>query len=209
MRGWIGLCSDVSWADYHGLWAKKAKDGSWYVLKWTNMYDACGENDCKRDGVDQYMCDVLLLALHELTHGQKEKACDSAGLIYLLAEGGYQIEDNGQIIVDKFKERALVECCIAYGFGAPLYTETGHCRPLNVRAKARRFAEECMRDEVKRAQLLNRSVNAVGSTAAEYGRGDVMSAQDRGPFDTASRVCQRNRCSICLSKNFWICLLPM
>lgn len=27
------LRSDVNWEDYHGIWAKKARDGSWYVLR--------------------------------------------------------------------------------------------------------------------------------------------------------------------------------
>lgn len=194
MRGWVELCGDVNWEDYHGLWAKKAQDGSWYVLKWTNMYDACGEGECKRDGVDQYMCDVLRLVLSELTDEQKEKACRSYDRLYKVKGNDFEIIDSsgtGEPIDDKFKEAALVETCVSYGFGAPLHTETGNHRPLNVRAAARRFAEECMRDETKRTQLLNRSVNAVGSTAAEYGRGDVMSAQGRGPFSPAKNLMRK------------------
>lgn len=45
MRGWIELCGDVNWIDYHGMWAKKARDGSWYVIRWTNLIDAMGERD--------------------------------------------------------------------------------------------------------------------------------------------------------------------
>lgn len=58
MKNWIELCSDANWEDYHGMWCRQAADGSWWVLRWTNMYDAMGERDCKGDGIPQYECQV-------------------------------------------------------------------------------------------------------------------------------------------------------
>ena len=48
MKRWTDIGSDCNWADYGGKWARKAKDGAYYILDFTNMYDACGEGECKR-----------------------------------------------------------------------------------------------------------------------------------------------------------------
>lgn len=76
-------------------------------------------------------------------------------------------------------ERILVECAIQHGLGAPLNDFTGSVRPLNVRAEARRYAESCIRDAGLLETRLARPVNAIGSTASEYGRGDIDSALKR------------------------------
>lgn len=146
MRGWIELCSDVNWQDCHGMWAKKAKDGSWYVLRWINLYDATGEKECRRDDIPQYYCEVKRLALSELTKKQKKQACENIGLVFAPQKEEYQIIDKHGELADKFKEYALVQACISYGFGAALHTETGDKLPRSIRAKARRFAESACKD---------------------------------------------------------------
>lgn len=199
MRGWTQLCSDVSWEDYGGMWAKKAKDGTWYVLKWTNLYDAMGEEDCKRDGHPQYECEVRFIDLSQIPVAERQSALRSCGLRLGAARGGLAVinEHDGDVVAAQFKEDGtpsphlelcIVECLIQYGLGAPLETFTGDVRPLSVRANARRFAEECMRNDHLMRNRLARPVNAIGSTAAEYGKGDITSALNRGPFDTAKGI---------------------
>lgn len=167
MRGWTELCSDVNWEDYHGMWAKKGPDGAWYVLQWTNMVDACGD-----DGADlPYECDVKRLDLREVSEAQLSSVSKSCDL---------RLED----LDEKFHEVATLESCISYGLGAPLESFTGKVRPLSVRAEARRFAETCMRDAEVLDRQLDRPVNAIGSTAREYGLGDIDSALMRGDSPT-------------------------
>lgn len=179
MKNWIELCSDVSWEDYHGMWARKSKGGTWFVLVWTNMWDACG----KEEGLDQYSCEVKSLDLTELSAENVASALRSCG--FKATDEGI-VSDQGDVISNKphIMERILVETCIQHGYGAPLETFTGRVRPKNVRSKARRYAEDCMRDDALHAEALARPVNAIGSTAAEYGRGDVDSALHRGDSPT-------------------------
>ena len=190
MKRWIELCSDVNWVDYHGMWARRARDGSWYVIRWTNMYDACGEGECKRDGCAQFNCSLVRLDLNDLTDKQVASALQSCG---------WQLEPSGEIISESGDHVAgpgnadpvLVECCVQYGFGAPIYDESSDKYPERLRARVRRYAETCMRDAPLLATRLARTVNKIGSTAAEYGKGDLDSALHRGPFDTAKNIIRK------------------
>src|SRR5580698_5212639 len=88
MKGWIDLGSDVNWEDYHGLWGRKARDGSWYVLRFTNLVDAAG----KEFEDLPYECDVKRIDLSELTEAQIKRALDSCGL---REEAGTLISSSG------------------------------------------------------------------------------------------------------------------
>lgn len=168
MKGWKELYSDVNWIDYHGMWAKKAADGSWYVLKWTNLVDAGG----KEFADTPYECDVKRLDLTEIPESELKSALDCCSL---------DLEE----IMPQYQEAVLVECCISYGLGAPLESFTGSKYPARIRANARRYAEECMRNDALLESRLDRPVNAIGSTAREYGVGDIRSAmyEDRPGTD--------------------------
>lgn len=179
MRGWTELCSDMNWEDYHGMWCKKAKDGSFYVLRWTNLLDAGGS-----DFEDQpYECEVRRIDFSELPSEEVERALRSCGYREERGHGPVRLhaivnEHDGSIVVDDIKQVILVkvECCIQYGLGAPLETFLGKVRPKNLRATARRYAEELMKDAKRLEERLDRPVNNIGSTAREYGKGDLTSA---------------------------------
>lgn len=188
MRGWIELCSDVNWIDYHGMWAKNARDGSWYVIQWTNLVDACGERDAKEMG-GEFSCEVKRLDLGDVGKKEIDSALQSCG--YRI-EAGEVVSEGGDVVADGAHfEACIVECAIQYGLGAPLESFGGSKRPLNIRANARRYAESCIRDSALLAERLARPVNRLGSTAAEYGRGDLDSALNRGPFDTAKNLMRK------------------
>lgn len=140
MRGWIELCSDVNWQDYHGMWAKKARDGSWYVLRWTNLLDAGGEEFADTP----YECDVKRVDLNELPAKERASALHCCGNVEV---GGEVLTESGHILANGANvDLCVLECCIQYGLGEPLESFTGRMRPLNIRAKARRYAENLMRD---------------------------------------------------------------
>lgn len=168
MKGWTDIGSDSSWEDYGGKWARRAKDGSWYVVDFCNMYDACGEDECKADGQDQYVCEVKRVDLADLDAETLASACKCVGL-YL------------EEVSVEHREIAQVEACVSYGASQPLESFSGNVRPANVRANARRAAETLMRDTEALTAKLDRPVNAIGSTAREYARGEIMPALNRNP----------------------------
>ncbi len=189
MPGWIDIGSDVSWDEYGGRWARRANDGSFYIIEFTNMYEACGESDCKRDGQSQYVCEVKRVDLTDLSDDKIKSALDCVGL----TRTGGRIYSNGEEIADDSEDErryqiVLVEACVSYGYAQPLDTFSGNVRASNVRAQARRAAGALMRDAAKLETALERPVNKIGSTAREYGRGDVNAALFRGPVDTTKSI---------------------
>jgi len=165
VKRWTDIGSDVNWVAYGGRWARKARDGSWYIVAFTNGPEAAGRDWTS----DPYVAEVTRIVLSELSDAQLRSARECVG-----AEDGID-------------EIAQVEACVMYGHGAPLETFYGR-RADSVRAKARRFAETMMRDEKHLKTQLARVVNGIGSTAEEYGRGDLSAALGRGPFDTAKQI---------------------
>ena len=174
LPGWTDLGSDINWPDYHGTWGRKAPDGSWYVLTFTNMVDACGEECADKP----YLCDVKRLLLADLNCRDIDNALKSYGWSVAWSSGVIHTGNGGEI-TSPDSEAALIECCIRYVFGAPLESFAGRVHAARVRADARRYAEACMRDESALQTALDRPVNAIGLTAREYGVGDLASALAR------------------------------
>jgi hypothetical protein len=195
MRGWIDLGGDCSWEDYGHTWARKAKDGSWYVLKFENLVEA-GGSDFKDT---PYECDVKWIDLSEVPTKELVSALQSYGwhISFDIDTGEKAIIDtySGNFIVkgDCDCDQMLVECCIQYGLGAPLEGFTGK-RALVVRAAARRFAEECMKDANMLEKYLARPVNRIGSTAREYGIGNIDAAMHRAPTTKPVKTINPHRC---------------
>jgi hypothetical protein len=145
------------------MWGKKTRDGAWFVVQFRNMTAACGERTATEMGFT-YSADVKRLCFTDLAHDQIVSAVSGLGDVATMPES------------------CLVEACIDYGLGAPLTTFTGKAHPLRIRAEARRYAEACIADKRLLAARLARPVNAIGTTADEYGRSDFLSALNRGPF---------------------------
>lgn len=161
MRGWIDIGSDVNWEDHGGMWARRAKDGSWYGIRFDRLPEDCGGG---------FSCQVKRLSPGTLDRPDARetvaRSCD---------------------VPDNACEESWVWAMFSYGFGAPLESFEGKSRPNWIRAKARRYAETCMRDAALLAERLDRPCNAVGSTAAEYGNGDVYSGILRGVMNGDSK----------------------
>jgi hypothetical protein len=168
MKGWTDLGSDVSWEDYGGKWGRKGPDGAWYVVRFDNLEDAMG-----RDAPHKFSCDVLRVDLRQIPEKEQESARRCVGL---------DLEEYGDPAV---REVAQVEACVSYGTYAPLDNFEGDKYPARLRADARRKAEEYMRDAKALDTALDRPVNAIGSTARDFGRGDIMAGLNRYADDVA------------------------
>ncbi len=186
MPGWIELCADVSWDDYGGTWARKARDGSWYVVVFTNLLDAGGEEFADTP----YEAEVKRVDFGEIDRETLDRALRSSGW---KVDGNAIVNDyDGEIVGEgDTVPEVMLDAAVSYGLGAPLESFTGKVRASHIRAEARRYAEECMRNDSLLVERLSRPVNRIGSTAAEYGRGDIDSAMHRGPFDTAKNLMRK------------------
>lgn len=202
MRGWKEMTADTSWEDYGGTWTKrgpqkirpfdpKARSGKWYVLRFTNLWDAMGMKDAKASGASQYECDVVLVDLDETPISAILPALKSSGyytrgadIHTIYDQEGHELEPGDDLNL------RIVDACVSYGLFAPLASFNGDKRPLNVRAAARRFAVECMKDDAKLNALLERTVNKIGSTARECGRGDALAGLHRLPL-TPEKILMR------------------
>jgi hypothetical protein len=196
MKGWTDIGSDVNWSDYGGKWARRAADGSYYVLDFTNMWDACGEAGCKRDGQDQYVCEVKRVDKYDMPWERIEKALACVGARFLNgAPDGAIVNDQGDVLAEAGDmpriDLVIAEACVSYGCTQPLESFSANTYPGRVRAEARRYAETCMKDAALLADRLARPVNKIGSTAAEYGRGDIDAALHRGPFDADKNLMRK------------------
>jgi hypothetical protein len=188
MKGWIDIGSYINWEDYGGKWARRAADGSYYVLDFTNMLEACGEEaaDCP------FVCEVKRVDLSDIPDERIKSALQCVGLRFL---GDAIVSDSGDEVAPagdtRRRELVLVEACVSYGCTQPLESFSGAKYPARIRAEARRYAESLMKDAAALQVRLDHPVNAIGSTAAEYGRGDIDSALNRGPFDTGKNLMRR------------------
>lgn len=151
MKNWLDLGSDVNWQDHGGKWGKKAKDGSWYVIKFIDFHDATGETDG-----DKYNASLVRVDLSDLPVDTIASAKSFAGL------------DSCDRVVE---ECEIVAACADYGSAQPLSEFWGN-RATSVRADARRAAENYQRSAIALENQLDRQVNAIGNDAREYARGE-------------------------------------
>lgn len=174
MKNWTDIGSDVNWEDYGGKWARIAKDGTVFIVRFENGHEH--DKDLPR-----YMCDVQMVDLQNLTEENINSALRSCG--YRLTEDGI-VSDSGDIVAESTDKRrftlVLAEVCSSHGLYAPLWNISSETYPARLRATARRMAESLMRDHNSLQAALERPVNAIGSTAREYGLGDINSAMMRG-----------------------------
>ncbi len=201
-RGWTLLTGDVNWAEYGATWARKGPDGAWYAVAFTNMEEALGEREFKSSGLDRYEAVVKRVHLTE-NAGQITSALECCGWSLRRTVDDDE-QDTVEIVNDydgdvvanasddsRAFELVLVECLIGHGSGAPMGEETGNGYPLRVRKAGMRLAESYMRDETARETALDRPVNRIGSTAREYGTGDIWSAMRRNADDPVVAILRK------------------
>lgn len=204
MKGWKYMFGSNHWTGEDAMWVKRLpakkinrnyyRFSRWMVLRFTDLLDAGGKSF--KD--TPYECEVRYVDFDDVPKQMIDSALMSNG--WVLKNKGTE-EDEEFIVVDEHSgdliaesnetvQYVILESLIGYGGGAPLYTATGK-RYLNVRAEARREAMMFIRDKGAFEAAMDRPVNDIGSTAREYGRGDIDSALHRGPFDMKKNLMRK------------------
>lgn len=160
-RTWQDIGSDINWIDYGGMWARHNSDSRYFVIGFTNMWEASGE-----EYGDKY--DVTLQEV-DINSGQLIQAYQCCGIE---SDG---LDEHGEPITDLAKVYAL----LSYGAYSPLWSDSGNNAHQLIR-EAKRAAYQLQRDATAYETAMERPVNALGSTAREYGQGDINSAVLRG-----------------------------
>jgi len=151
---------DISPEDYGGKWFRRTTGRQFQVIELTNMDEACGRDN---EGHDTYVVELALVDLDAIDAETQASALRSCG------------PEDPSDLTDAW--RAVV--CYEYGCKAPLESWEGNAWGRLLRL-ARGEAHMLRRDAREMARRMKRPVNKIGSTAAEYMRGDVNSAIARG-----------------------------
>jgi len=138
------------------LESRKVGPRAYQFINVVDMVDACG-----RDATDEFVAELHYVDLDAIDADTIRKA----------------LECCGQQDEPDLSDLAIAECCHSYGAKAPLDSWSGNGRTV-VRRQARSEAHSLLTSGMKAA--LQRPVNQLGSTAAEFMRGDIFSAMQRG-----------------------------
>ncbi len=156
---------------------RKVEGRRFHCIELTDLVDACGENDADQMG-GKFNVELREVDLDTMPDQQINSALRSCG--WILTDGQITNEyDGSEVGTIKQTDEILAECCADYGCAAPLFSNIGNNRGklyCEARAESYRLSKN---NEAYEAQM-NRPVNALGSTAREYGQGDLNSALVRG-----------------------------
>lgn len=155
---WQDIGSDVNWTDYGGLWAARNHSSRWFVIRFDNMHEATGEESGDRYHATLYEVD--------LDSDQLPQALECCGMEYS--------EDMTDL-----SDLAKVNALTSYMGGSPLWQDGGNNAWKLVRA-AKSEASQLHRSDDAYEAAMEKPVNKIGSTAREYGSGDLNSAILRG-----------------------------
>lgn len=150
---------DVNMLDYGGTLYRQVGKHSFQFIVLTNMDDACGRDN---EGRETYVVELRMVDLEQLSPKNIEDAMRSCGY-----DGAPNTPD------------VLAFMCQEYGCHAPLEEWSGNNAHKLLR-EARKSANEFRFNESALAEAMERPVNKIGSTAAEFMRGDIHSAMERG-----------------------------
>jgi hypothetical protein len=167
MKDWEFM-GDINWETYGGKWyyPDPRKALCWYVL---NMWEATGDTSGA-----EFICEVNLVDLTVISPRDVSSALEYCGL-------------GDELLELKPAERysTMMLAVHDYGIKAPLASISGK-RLDRVRAEARRYAEEAMSDDELLASRLNRQVNQIGSTAADFMSGAIDAGLRRAAEEISS-----------------------
>lgn len=137
------------------------RHGLWQFIELTNMDEACGSEN---EGRARY---VIELSEVNLTTAEVDAAMRSCG---------YEPRDG--IVTDAMR----AEACHGYGARAPMGSWEGNNAHKLLREAGKEARDLDPRNgcNILRGMKLASPVNAIGSTAEEYARGDIYSALARG-----------------------------
>lgn len=167
--------------DVGGKYVSKVNPNrEYHVIEWIDMEDACGRDNL---GLPCYVVELSAVHLNEIPADEVQRALDSCS---------FTLED-----VPELGELGLVDCIYSYGHRAPLWT--GESKSITTEKnmhggqppiakslldEAARYSLALRKDASAYAERMNRLVNAIGSSASEYMRGDINAALTRRLADS-------------------------
>jgi hypothetical protein len=171
-QGWIDICSDVNWQDYHGLWGIRIDMGEWYLIKFTNMAEHFSEEELKE--YPQFEAQVLYVNLNDIDKKELKNACDCCGY-------GNSDWNHGHVPIGN--ELMMINACASYGTAANLDTVESNVHALRVRASAKRIVEAYIADKDSLEDELDKPMNAIGTTKREQAKGNILGGLERYAVD--------------------------
>lgn len=153
---------DMDPLGYGGKWIRHIAGPRYHVVRLDNMDEACGSDN---EGSPRYHADLSEVDISDTENVRQ--ALESCGW------DGFPDES------DPHRGLALAEALHSYGCTAPLWQEAGGNGWALIRQGK---AESRMLESDPEAldERMNTPVNALGSTAREFQRGDIESAIVRG-----------------------------
>jgi hypothetical protein len=159
---WREWMCDANWLDYGGTWYRHVTGRRFHFISILNWADTCGEREAAEVG-STYCVDLAEVDLDEIPESEIRSSLASCGCE----------EENPSDLV-------RAGCCHDSGSKAPLSSVNGNNAWRLIReAKAESRALD---DPRKHDTAMERTVNKLGSTAAEYMSGDLSSALWRGVY---------------------------
>lgn len=168
-------------ADETGKWGREVAPNRWHVIH-SHEWDENDNPGCK------YTVDLSEIDLTDLERAiEAARSCgwelrlnkEGKGLIIDGVPIHIEVPYTGDLMDDpKVVRHALVEAMHGFGAKAPLGEWNGNNR--NALRKLAREESRLLDDPEAHDAAMNKPVNALGSTAREYARGDLVSAIKRG-----------------------------
>jgi hypothetical protein len=146
---------DVDVLGYGGSFARHVGGRRFHVIRFDNMDEACGSDN---EGQPTYHCGLVEVDLDEADLDAAISCCGDEG--------------------ETYEDLWLAFMVASYGEAAPLHDEASN-NGNKLIAKLKRMSREIEGDAERYETLMERPVNAIGSTAREFQRGDIMAGLDR------------------------------
>ena len=152
----------ITYDDVNTKMLRHIEGRRYHGIEVTDMIDACGENEVSKE--NKWAVDLKEIDLDLLTDKQINEVLRFIG------------QDTNPD--PRMNDEWMVDSCADYGCAAPLFQGQGNNRGKLI-AQAKRESRE-LDDPIKHEAAMDRPVNAIGSTAREFGQGDFQSAMIRG-----------------------------
>lgn len=164
-KGFKFHTGDVNWLDYGGVWCRHIDGQRFHFIELTNMDEACGRDN---EGHPTYSVTLSEVDGDVLDAEQIYAALESCGdnVIDSRAQGGH-------MVLPPF-DATVANIVRSYGIASPLHEESTNNAHKGI-AVCRAESYRLTRDDRAYQQAMNRPVNRIGSTAREFGRGDLTS----------------------------------
>lgn len=165
-RGFHFFTGDVNWLDYGGVWARYIDGQRWHFIELLNMDECCGRDN---EGQPRYSITLSEVDLDEVPPEEIRRALECCGLLEHVQEHQDGV-GCGELVADAVR---------SYGIAAPLHEESTNNAYAGI-AACRKKSYRLTRDAEAYEDAMSRPVNRLGSTAREFGRGDINAALLRG-----------------------------